>query len=144
MSEQGFRLQSSTALRRGMCHRSSEKPRQSTERAAVLRWPGLACWEASPRAQLVSQPQVQAPFSFWKRVSLFLLFLTISIPKSLNKACYSKSNWSLHGRLFLFPSLFPHSAAGGPSSGAMGSHRREEQPPSPPAISAGTFPRSGP
>lgn len=30
-------------------------------------WAGLACWEASPRAQLVSQPQVQASLSFWKR-----------------------------------------------------------------------------
>lgn len=80
-----------------MCCHPSEKPRQGAE--------GWLCWEASPGAQLISQSQVPASLSFWKRVLLLLLFLTISIPKLLNEACYSKSNQSLHGWLFLLPSL---------------------------------------
>lgn len=104
MSERGFRPQCSTASWTGMCCHSPEY--QSVGGCAGLGWAFLP--EASPRAQLVSQWQIQASLTFGKTVFLCLLFLTISSVKSINKACYSKSNRSRHKQQFLFPSCFPH------------------------------------
>lgn len=118
-----FSLQRSAALQTVMCCCSSEKPRQSVEQAAVLGWalPLLEhSWFPSPRYKCL--------YLFGREYLPLLLFHTISTPKLVNKTCYSNSNQSLHGQLFFFPSLFLHSAAGGLSNGAMGSHQREEQP----------------
>lgn len=116
-----FSLQRSAALQTVMCCCSSEKPRQSVEQAAVLGWalPLLEhSWFPSPRYKCL--------YLFGREYLPLLLFHTISTPKLVNKTCYSNSNQSLHGRLFFFPSLFLHSAAGGLSNGAMGSHQRDQ------------------
>lgn len=142
MSEQGFRPQSSqycTANRAVLpFFRGAQAECGAGDRA------GLGLPAGKPlRSTAISQPRLQPSLSFWKSVLLLLLLLTICTPKSVNKAHYPKSNQSLHRQCFPFPSLFPHSAASGLSSGAMGGHRREEQPPLPPAVSAGVFPRTG-
>lgn len=56
----------------------------------MLRWAGSAGWEASPGAQLVSQPQVQVGLSVFLEGNIAFPAVSVSVPKLLNKARSSK------------------------------------------------------